>query len=113
MKAAQEQIKKDQQDIQEQREQLYRKMEILSNQGLLISPNVAIPAPIQNSEIDGQAPVATVEDHHIEDRRKSWKPAPAIKPSAVNLTSAQNSPKLSSSMSMKQQLPLKLSTLSK
>jgi hypothetical protein len=51
-------------------------MEILSNQGLLISPNVAIPAPIQNSEIDGQV-ASTVEDHHhVEDKRKSWKPVP-------------------------------------
>lgn len=78
MKAAQDQIKKDQQDIQEQREQLYRKMEILSNQGLLISPNVAIPAPIQSSEIDGQMNVSGASDeHHVDDRRKDrWKPAP-------------------------------------
>lgn len=79
MKAAQEQIKKDQQDIQEQREQLYRKMEILSNQGLLISPNVAIPAPIQNSEIDGQvvSGIASSDDHHLDERRKDrWKPTP-------------------------------------
>lgn len=80
MKAAQDQIKKDQQDIQEQREQLYRKMEILSNQGLLISPNVAIPAPIQSSEIDGQVNMnlgGAGDDHHVDDRRKDrWKPAP-------------------------------------
>lgn len=37
----QEQIKSEQDDIKQQREQLYRKMEILSNQGLLLSPSVS------------------------------------------------------------------------
>lgn len=136
----QEQIKLEQQDIQEQREQLYRKMEMLSNQGLLISPNVAIPVNQQpsnvSSEIDGQSNCA-VDEHHpdgnsSERRKDRWKPAPgklrvhisrfslpltsdhhfypAIKPSPVNLASATNSPKISS---IKQQLPLKLSSLSK
>lgn len=40
-KELQEYLKKDQDDIKEQREQLFRKMEILSNQGLLISHNVS------------------------------------------------------------------------
>lgn len=39
-KILQAQLKADQADIAKQREQLYRKMEILSSQGLLISPNV-------------------------------------------------------------------------
>lgn len=39
-KLLQAQLKADQTDIAKQREQLYRKMEILSSQGLLISPNV-------------------------------------------------------------------------
>ncbi|KAJ8962807.1 hypothetical protein NQ318_001207 [Aromia moschata] len=39
----QEQIRTEQEDITQQREQLYRKMEVLTSQGLLISPNVAIP----------------------------------------------------------------------
>lgn len=37
----QRQIKMQQEDIKEQREQLYRKMEMLSMQGLLLSPNVS------------------------------------------------------------------------
>lgn len=82
-KILQEQIKKEQQDIQEQREQLYRKMEILSNQGLLISPNVAIPVnPVSanlTSEIDGNLSAVGDEiysDGTIGDRRKDrWKPA--------------------------------------
>lgn len=39
----QEQIRAEQSDITQQREQLYRKMEVLTSQGLLISPNVALP----------------------------------------------------------------------
>lgn len=40
-KALQAQIRADQEDIKQQREQLYRKMEILSSQGLLLSPSVS------------------------------------------------------------------------
>lgn len=77
-KILQDQIKKEQQDIQEQREQLYRKMEFLSSQGLLISPNVAIPVSQINtnvvSEIDGHP--TTVEEHNLDGSRKDrWKPA--------------------------------------
>lgn len=39
----QEQVRAEQNDITQQRDQLYRKMEVLTSQGLLISPNVAIP----------------------------------------------------------------------
>lgn len=42
----QEQIRAEQSDITQQREQLYRKMEVLTSQGLLISPNVALPVPM-------------------------------------------------------------------
>lgn len=96
-KALQEQIKKEQQDIQEQREQLYRKMEILSNQGLLISPNVSIPAnPTANaanvvvhdtSQTDSQS-MAGADEYHIDggsgiissSRKDRWtKPTPGKK----------------------------------
>lgn len=78
-KILQDQIKKEQQDIQEQREQLYRKMEILSNQGLLISPNVAIPVSQVNanvtSETDGQT--CSIEEQSADSgaRKDRWKPA--------------------------------------
>lgn len=85
-KIQQDLIKKEQQDIQEQREQLYRKMEILSNQGLLISPNVAIPViPVASnttsSEIDGQFSITTADDSTYDSnasgrRKERWKPAP-------------------------------------
>lgn len=89
-KALQEQIKKEQQDIQEQREQLYRKMEILSNQGLLISPNVSIPTANvataivhDTSQTDSQS-IAGTDEYHIDggsgilssSRKDRWtKPA--------------------------------------
>ncbi|XP_070497316.1 rho guanine nucleotide exchange factor 18 isoform X4 [Chironomus tepperi] len=123
-KALKEQIKKEQQDIQEQREQLYRKMEILSSQGLLISPNVAIPVnqPVNVNNEDTQS-ISGVDEHHTDGggiiaainasirKDNRWnKPMPAIKPPTANLASATNSPKIPTSV--KQQLPLKLSTLS-
>lgn len=86
LKILQDLIKKDQQDIQNQREQLYRKMEILSNQGLLISPNVSIPvnpvtANLVSSEIDGQCSIISSDDNTFdsnasERRKERWKPAP-------------------------------------
>lgn len=84
-KVLQDLIKKEQQDIQVQREQLYRKMEILSNQGLLISPNVAIPvnpvASNPSSETDGQFSIANTDDPTFDSlasgrRKDRWKPAP-------------------------------------
>lgn len=83
-KILQDQIKKEQQDIQEQREQLYRKMELLSNQGLLISPSVSIPVNQTtsniSSETDGQSVVSVADEHHTDgssiNRKDRWKPAP-------------------------------------
>lgn len=131
-KILQEQIKKEQQDIQEQREQLYRKMEILSNQGLLISPNVAIPVSQVSanvtSETDGQT--SSIEEQTADggrkDRRKpatgeiyfmirSFKqlqvPYSATKPTSATLGNSTISPKAATNV--KQTLPLKLSSLSK
>lgn len=88
-KILQDLIKKEQQDIQDQREQLYRKMEILSSQGLLISPNVAIPVnPVTSnstsSETDGQFSIATDHDPNFDSnasgrRKDRWKPAPGMR----------------------------------
>lgn len=121
-KQLQEHIRKEQQDIQEQREQLYRKMEMLSNQGLLISPNVSIPVnPLNNSadnaSDDNQSTAASEEytdgsGLSTVTRKDRWKPNAVTKASPVNLVSATNSPKTNQS-SIKQQLPLKLSSLSR
>ncbi|XP_058836765.1 rho guanine nucleotide exchange factor 18 isoform X2 [Topomyia yanbarensis] len=130
-KTLQDQIRAEQEDIKQQREQLYRKMEILSNQGLLLSPSVAIPVPAGamaapqheeqsiNSEeyhLDGGmgalantsgGPVNTT----IDRRKDKWRTASINKAPPVNLVSVTNAPKVSAS-SIKQQLPLKLSSLS-
>lgn len=51
----QEQVRKEQEDIKQQRDQLYRKMEVLSSQGLLISPNVALPVSGQLEDSSNQS----------------------------------------------------------
>lgn len=50
--ALQKQIRAEQEDIKQQREQLYRKMEKLSNQGILLATNVALPSPVITSSAD-------------------------------------------------------------
>ncbi|XP_049289616.1 rho guanine nucleotide exchange factor 18 isoform X2 [Anopheles funestus] len=129
-KALQEQIRAEQEDIRQQREQLYRKMEILSSQGLLHSPSVALPIPtgVASSLEETQS---VSEEHHVDsvfggsitpgsmvgssvtiDRKKDkWRTASITKTPPVNLVSATNAAKINAT-SIKQQLPLKLSSLS-
>ncbi|XP_065086178.1 rho guanine nucleotide exchange factor 18 isoform X3 [Ochlerotatus camptorhynchus] len=128
-KTLQDQIRAEQEDIKQQREQLYRKMEILSSQGLLLSPSVALPVPggVMPSQHDEQP--SNSEEYHVDsavmaagsgsqsvistiDRRKDkWRTASINKSPPVNLVSATNAPKVNAA-SIKQQLPLKLSSLS-
>ncbi|EAT34249.1 AAEL013487-PA [Aedes aegypti] len=125
-KTLQEQIRAEQEDIKQQREQLYRKMEILSSQGLLLSPSVALPVPggVLASQHDEQS--SNSEEYHVDsgiasgsqsvvstiDRRKDkWRTASINKAPPANLASATNAPKMNAA-SIKQQLPLKLSSLS-
>ncbi|XP_055686266.1 rho guanine nucleotide exchange factor 18 isoform X2 [Lutzomyia longipalpis] len=108
-------IRAEQEDIKQQREQLYRKMEILSNQGLLLSPNVALPVPGHvNLPDDGHStPHGKDHDSHLDgvDRRKDkWRSSSISKTHPVTLLSATNAQK-SGQTSVKQQLPLKLSSL--
>ncbi|XP_062553171.1 uncharacterized protein LOC134218258 isoform X2 [Armigeres subalbatus] len=125
-KTLQEQIRAEQEDIKQQREQLYRKMEILSSQGLLLSPSVALPVsggviPTQHDEQSSNS-----EEYHVDsgigsgsqsvvstiDRRKDkWRTASINKAPPANLVSATNAPKMNAA-AIKQQLPLKLSSLS-
>ncbi|XP_055603247.1 rho guanine nucleotide exchange factor 18 isoform X2 [Uranotaenia lowii] len=125
-KTLQEQIRSEQEDIKQQREQLYRKMEILSSQGLLLSPSVALPVPGIPAQHETTEPAASSEEYHVDsgmggqagggmatiDRRKDkWRTASINKAPPANLVSATNAPKIGVS-SIKQQLPLKLSSLS-
>ncbi|XP_049543344.1 rho guanine nucleotide exchange factor 18 isoform X3 [Anopheles darlingi] len=132
-KALQTQIRVDQEDIKQQREQLYRKMEILSSQGLLLSPSVALPIPtgVVASLEDTQS---LCEEHHVdgtfgggnaaagagsmigssvtmERKKEKWRTASITKTPPANLVSATNASKINPNH-IKQQLPLKLSSLS-
>lgn len=92
--ALQKQIRAEQEDIKQQREQLYRKMEKLSSQGILLSANVAIPSPLMQQHQQQQplaciggdeacAPVVAMADelHHtdgtvtIDKRKDKWRSA--------------------------------------
>lgn len=129
-KVLQEQIRAEQEDIRQQREQLYRKMEILSSQGLLLSPSVALPIPTGVASSLEEAQTVS-EEHHVDsafggsipansmagssvtiDRKKDkWRTASITKTPPANLVSATNAAKINAT-SIKQQLPLKLSSLS-
>lgn len=70
----QQQIKAEQEDIKQQREQLYRKMEMLSSQGIVLLPNTALPVPLVSSPSN----VSEETDEHAdygERRKDKWKTA--------------------------------------
>lgn len=58
--ALQKQIRAEQEDIKQQREQLFRTMERLTSQGVILSPNVPIPVGIPSDDI-----VHTGDEHHV------------------------------------------------
>ncbi|XP_046403403.1 A-kinase anchor protein 13 isoform X4 [Ischnura elegans] len=135
----QEQIRADQADIAQQREQLYRKMEILTSQGILISPNMpvvtSVPHEEPSSSVDipssapqksgnGDSPLPTPSPPGNDGRRTlkgegKWKgssslnlgPAQGKASLPLNLISATNQQKAAQGVvQVKQQLPLKLAT---
>lgn len=128
----QEQIRAEQNDITQQREQLYRKLEMLTNQGILISPNLpmvtgALPheesicnqgihvsqstddsSPSTGGESTVSSPTTT-----LDPRRKSeskWKSGPSKSSLPLNLISTTNQQKVAPNVHVKQQLPLKLAS---
>ncbi|XP_016961996.1 rho guanine nucleotide exchange factor 18 [Drosophila biarmipes] len=123
----QKQIKAEQEDVRQQREQLYRKMELLSSQGLLLSPSTPLP-PVNTNHPHH---VAHLDDNHetdnglsgtgsstpsvtgtVDRRKERWLSGPSnCKTPPVNLLSANNAPKANSTL-VKQKLPMKLSSLS-
>ncbi|XP_071444496.1 rho guanine nucleotide exchange factor 18 isoform X2 [Hetaerina americana] len=135
----QEQIRAEQADITQQREQLYRKMEILTSQGILISPNMpvvtSVPHEEQSSSVDipivgpqksgnGDSPLPTPSPPGNDGRRTlkgdgKWKgsaslnlgPTQGKASLPLNLISATNQQKAAQGVvQVKQQLPLKLAT---
>ncbi|XP_067003776.2 rho guanine nucleotide exchange factor 18 [Anabrus simplex] len=126
----QEQVRAEQNDVTQQREQLYRKLEMLTSQGILISPNLPVftgPVPPEDS-LSSQGihitPAArTNEDNNgdssssppISDPRRNkadskWKGGPSKSTLPLNLISATNQQKVAQSVQVKQQLPFKLAT---
>ncbi|XP_056645208.1 rho guanine nucleotide exchange factor 18 isoform X6 [Diorhabda sublineata] len=127
----QEQIRAEQDDVAQQREQLFRKMEMLTNKGLLV--NVPIPPPgiaddssketSEDSSPQSDSSSATsasgggsslTHSSSSVDRRKDskWtKGNSQIKPQLpLNLISATNQQKVSQNVHIKQQIPLKLAS---
>ncbi len=73
--ALQKQIRAEQEDIKQQREQLFRTMERLTTQGVILSPNVPIPTGIGSDDIshaggDDHHHHVSVTDGTLSDRRK-------------------------------------------
>ncbi|ERL91348.1 hypothetical protein D910_08680, partial [Dendroctonus ponderosae] len=131
----QEQIRVEQTDITQQRDQLYRKMEVLTSQGLLISPNVAIPVTGQlddsskdssedsspqssdtSSATSAANPSSLSHSASTVDKRKEskWNKGSNVPKQhlPLNLISTTNQQKVSHTQNLpiKQQIPLKLAS---
>ncbi|CAH1391164.1 unnamed protein product [Nezara viridula] len=109
----QEQIRLEQADIIQQREKLYRKLETLSSQGIVMSPTLA---GATTSPDDISWTNTLIHTPPSDRKRKSdsmkWKSSTVNKSATLplNLISTTNQQKVSSNVQIKQQLPLKLST---
>ncbi|XP_076268316.1 rho guanine nucleotide exchange factor 18 cysts isoform X3 [Rhynchophorus ferrugineus] len=129
----QEQVQAEQNDINQQRDQLYRKMEVLTSQGLLISPNVAIPVAGQlddsskdsseesspqssdtssaTSALSSQSSMSHLTSVGEKRKESKWgKSNTQSKQLPLNLISATNQQKVSQNLPVKQQIPLKLAS---
>lgn len=104
----QEQVRSEQADVTQQREQLYRKLETLQSQGILIGhnlPTAAAPSPVSTSSGDtgdnGESPETSPSPTTEHPKRKTdtakWKPhLPTSKASTLplNLISTTNQQKV-------------------
>lgn len=126
----QDQVRAEQRDVTQQREQLYRKLEMLTNQGILISlPTVTGALPHEDTlfsqginisqSTDDSSPstggesTAASPTTVVDPRRKSeskWKSGSNKSTLPLNLISATNQQKVAPNVQVKQQLPLKLAT---
>ncbi|XP_023704810.1 rho guanine nucleotide exchange factor 18 isoform X4 [Cryptotermes secundus] len=128
----QEQVRAEQNDVTQQREQLYRKLEMLTSQGILISPNLPMVTgtlPHEESlssqgihisqSTDDSSPSTGGEStvssptNTVDPRRKlesKWKSGSSKSTLPLNLISATNQQKVAPNVQVKQQLPLKLAT---
>ncbi|XP_060864169.1 rho guanine nucleotide exchange factor 18 isoform X4 [Metopolophium dirhodum] len=117
----QEQVRLEQTDVTQQREQLYLKLQMLTNQGIIVSPNMQPPPVSPNQQTQNQSPsegVAQPLSHSESVRSKrtdsmKWKqhtpPSTASTSTLpINLISATNQQKVASKVQIKQKLPFKL-----
>ncbi|XP_060837758.1 rho guanine nucleotide exchange factor 18 isoform X3 [Rhopalosiphum padi] len=117
----QEQVRLEQTDVTQQREQLYLKLQMLTNQGIIVSPNMQPPPVSPNQQTQNQSAADGVPQplSHSESVRSKrtdsmkWKqhtPPSATSSSTlpINLISATNQQKVASKVQIKQKLPFKL-----
>ncbi|XP_029347397.1 rho guanine nucleotide exchange factor 28 isoform X3 [Acyrthosiphon pisum] len=107
----QEQVRLEQIDVTQQREQLYLKLQILTNQGIVVSPNMQPPPVSPNQQTLNQSPSDGMHSK-ITDFMK-WEqdsPSSAVSSSLllIDLISATNQQKVASKVQIKQKLSYKL-----
>ncbi|CAH1716615.1 rho guanine nucleotide exchange factor 18 isoform X3 [Aphis gossypii] len=117
----QEQVRLEQTDVTQQREQLYLKLQMLTNQGIIVSPNMQPPPVSPNQQTQSQSstdgiPQPLSHSESVRSKRTDsmkWKqhtPPSATSSSTlpINLISATNQQKVASKVQIKQKLPFKL-----
>lgn len=120
----QEQVRSEQRDITQQREQLYRRMEVLTSQGLLISPNTVLPTVLDQQQqqqqqqgvaIENSSSNSTTEDSSPQSDSSGAGGAGAVVGTGVGSTGTQdrrkekwNTKGISTATKPSQQLPLNL-----
>ncbi|KAK9496508.1 hypothetical protein O3M35_013205 [Rhynocoris fuscipes] len=115
LSSLQAQLRKAEMDIAQQRDQLYRKLETLSNQGIMMSPTLVVAS----TSLEDSSPVSSTSSHTPPTdppRRKAevskWKHMQQVNKAQtlpLNLISTTNQQKVASSnVQVRQQLPLKL-----
>ncbi|XP_025202662.1 rho guanine nucleotide exchange factor 18 isoform X3 [Melanaphis sacchari] len=119
----QEQVRLEQTDVTQQREQLYLKLQMLTNQGIIVSPNMQPPPVSPNQQTQNQSladgvPQQLSHSESVRSKRTDsmkWKqhtpPLPTSSSTLpINLISATNQQKVASKVQIKQKLPFKLAT---
>ncbi|XP_073999272.1 rho guanine nucleotide exchange factor 18 cysts isoform X5 [Rhodnius prolixus] len=109
------QIRKAEMDIAQQRDQLYRKLETLSNQGIMMSPTLVVAPALddsQNSTISSGSHTPPTDPPRRKAEVSKWKQIQQVNKAQtlpLNLISTTNQQKVASSnVQVRQQLPLKL-----
>lgn len=99
MNLLQNQLREEQKDITKQREQLYRKMEMLTSQGILISPNMPVVTTPPSEDMGFQTPPSSAEFRRKSETQK-WKSSSLGKTGSLppNLLSATNQQKVPPNM---------------